>query len=194
MSGKMTLKERAEKESILGFKNYFCNFSVFQSLPDSWGIHQLFPIIPIHRLNEKPENKARIVDITCDSYGKIDNFVGKERDYIWLHDYPPGPYYLGIFLVGAYQEIMGGLHNLFGDTNVVHVELQDGKWKILQVIEGDTIEEVLRYAHYETDRLNETFRSWIEKSLSQGQITAEESAVLQKSFKRAMESYTYLTV
>ena len=138
------------------YETYFCNFSVFQSVPDSWAINQLFPIMPIHRLNEEPKHDAILADLSCDSDGKIDCFVGgkNSRNTLKLHGYPPGPYYLGIFLVGAYQEIIGGLHNLFGDTNVVHVELDgEGAWEVSQVVEGDTIEEVLRYVQYSPETL-----------------------------------------
>lgn len=179
------------------YDTYFCNFSVFQSLPDSWAIQQLFPVLPIQRLNEHPENHAILADLTCDSDGKIDTFISRrgEKKYISLHNYPPSPYYLGVFLVGAYQEILGGLHNLFGDTNVVHVDLdKDGKWDILQVVEGDTIEEVLTYAQYSPQKLVEQLRAIIEKDIKEGRITPQESARIQKQFKNSLESYTYLIV
>ncbi len=179
------------------YDTYFCNFSVFQSLPDSWAINQLFPVLPIQRLNEIPKNHAILADLTCDSDGKIDTFISRrgEKSYINLHNYPPGPYYLGIFLVGAYQEILGGLHNLFGDTNVVHVDLdKDGKWDIVQVVEGDTIEEVLKYAQYSPKTLIDQLRSIIEKDIKEGRITPQESARMQKQFKNSLESYTYLIV
>lgn len=177
---------------------YFCNFSVFQSLPDSWAINQLFPVMPIHRLSEEPNRRAVISDLTCDSDGKIDRFIGPRgiaSPYLPLHKTENNPYYLGIFLVGAYQEILGGLHNLFGDTNVVHVELtEDGTWEIKQVIEGDTIEEVLHYTQYHPDRLIEDLRGLIERSLKAGRLSNQESAVLQKKFRQALEAYTYLVV
>lgn len=179
------------------YETYFCNFSVFQSLPDSWAINQLFPIMPIHRLNEEPKHDAILADLSCDSDGKIDCFVGAKTSHktLKLHDYPPGPYYLGIFLVGAYQEIMGGLHNLFGDTNVVHVELDEsGSWDVSQVVEGDTIEDVLRYAQYSPEVLVEKLRSLIERSVKTGKISPTEAARVQKTFKEALESYTYLVV
>ncbi len=176
---------------------YFCNFSVFQSLPDSWAINQLFPIMPIHRLDEEPKRSGIIADLSCDSDGKIDHFVGRyaPKDFLKLHQSNGQPYFLGIFLVGAYQEILGGLHNLFGDTNAVHVELDaDGCWQINNVIEGDTIREVLGYVQYNPQELVERLRAAIETSLKCGRLSAEESAKLQKKFKEALESYTYLVV
>lgn len=177
---------------------YFCNFSVFQSLPDFWAVDQLFPIMPIHRLNEEPTRKGIIGDLSCDSDGKVDHFVNKRgahQYYLKLHEQNGQPYYLGIFLVGAYQEILGGLHNLFGDTNAVHVEIDaDGQWQINHVIEGDTIREVLGYVQYNHQDLIERLRVSIEKSLKSGRLSAEESAQLQKKFKEALESYTYLVV
>lgn len=180
------------------FDIYFCNFSVFQSLPDSWAIQQLFPIMPIHRLNEEPKRRAIIADLSCDSDGKIDQFVSLRgpRPYIKLHEFnPPTPYYLGIFLVGAYQEILGGLHNLFGDANAVHVELdREGQWNIKDVVEGDTIEEVLIYTQYHPHEILERLRMLIETSLKAGRLSNEESAKLQKKVKQSLESYTYLVV
>lgn len=179
------------------FDTYFCNFSVFQSLPDSWAIQQTFPIIPIHRLNEPATRRGILADLSCDSDGKIDCFVGRKttRPYLPLHTFNNSPYYLGIFLVGAYQEILGGLHNLFGDTNAVHVELdKNGKWNIQQVIEGDAIEEVLNYAQFNPQQLMRNLRKLIETSLQNNLLTNEESAKLQKRFKESLESYTYLTV
>jgi len=182
-------------ESLLD--TYFCNFSVFQSLPDSWAINQLFPVMPIHRLNEEPVRRGIIADLSCDSDGKIDHFVDRKGAcrYLNLHASNQKPYYLGIFLVGAYQEILGGLHNLFGDTNAVHVDVDEsGNWAINHVIEGDTIEEVLHYVQYESPDLIERLRIVIEKSLKAGHLTNEESAKLQKRFKAALDSYTYLVV
>ncbi len=178
-------------------ETYFCNFSVFQSLPDSWAIQQIFPIMPIHRLNEAATHQAVLADISCDSDGKIDAFAGAKHpeSYLMLHEYTTEPYYLGIFLVGAYQEILGGLHNLFGDTNVVHVELdENGEWKILRQVEGDTIEEVLNYVQYRPDQLRERLEELIESSLEIGLLSPLESAQLKRKFKQALESYTYLVV
>lgn len=176
---------------------YFCNFSVFQSLPDAWAIDQLFPIMPIHRINEEPKRRGFIADLSCDSDGKIDHFVNKRgtSHYLKLHEYSGTPYYLGIFFVGAYQEILGALHNLFGDTNAVHVDLdEEGHWQIKHVIEGDTIREVLNYVQYNPQDLIERLRGSIEKSLKLGRLSPAESAKLQKKFKEALESYTYLVV
>lgn len=176
---------------------YFCNFSVFQSLPDSWAIDQVFPIMPIHRINEEPKRRGFIADLSCDSDGKIDHFVNRRGSthFIKLHEYTGTPYYLGIFCVGAYQEILGALHNLFGDTNAVHVDLdEEGHWQVKHVIEGDTIREVLNYVQYNPQDLIEKLRTSIEKSLRSGRLTAAESAKLQKKFKEALECYTYLVV
>lgn len=177
---------------------YFCNFSVFQSLPDAWAIDQIFPVMPIHRLNEKPTRRAQVVDLSCDSDGKIERYVGSKKiqNFIPLHDFDySSPYYLGIFLVGAYQEILGGLHNLFGDTNAVHVDLdENGNWEIKHQIEGDTMSQVLSYVQYSTPDLIERLRLSIEKALREGQLTNEESALLTRHYKQALDSYTYLVV
>lgn len=178
-------------------ETYFCNFSVFQSLPDSWAIGQLFPVMPIHRLHEAPTHQAILADLTCDSDGKIDHFIDKKKaaNNLTLHNYSKGPYYVGIFLVGAYQEILGGLHNLFGDTNVVHAELMDnGRWEISGLVEGDTMEEVLSYVQYNPEKLMSQLHTLIERSLKSGQLTPQESAQVKKKFKQALESYTYLVV
>lgn len=183
------------KDSL--FDTYFCNFSLFQSLPDSWAIEQIFPILPIHRLNEEATRKGVLADMSCDSDGKIDRFVGQRNasSQLSLHQFNGEPYYLGIFLVGAYQEIMGGLHNLFGDTNAVHVALREnGEWEIKHVVEGDTIEEVLAYVQYNPQQLLKQLRILIEKALRAERLSPAESAKLQKKFKESLESYTYLTV
>lgn len=183
-------------DSILQ-ETYFCNFSVFQSLPDSWAIGQLFPIMPIHRLEEKPSHRAVLADLSCDSDGTIDCFISQKgtNASIKLHDYKGEPYYIGIFLTGAYQEILGGLHNLFGDTNVVHAELdEEGHWEFSSLVEGDTIEEVLNYVQYNPERLLSQLHVLIERSLKTGQLSPIESAQLKKRFKQSLESYTYLVV
>lgn len=189
-------EELAELDKIL-LETYFCNFSVFQSLPDSWAIGQLFPVMPIHRLHEPATHEAVLADLTCDSDGKIDSFIGEEEPThaLKLHDYTGAPYYVGVFLVGAYQEILGGLHNLFGDTNVVHAELgDDGQWKLSHLVEGDTIEEVLHYVQYNTEKLNIQLYALLERSLHSGKISPAESAQIKKMFKQSLESYTYLVV
>lgn len=178
-------------------ETYFCNFSVFQSLPDSWAINQLFPIMPVHRLNEPATHQAILADLSCDSDGKVDSFLGRKgpKGYINLHDYIGEPYYVGIFLVGAYQEILGGLHNLFGDTNVVHAELDSsGQWELSRLVEGDTIEEVLHYVQFNTEKLKEQLHIFIERSIKSGHLTLAESAKVKKKFKQSLESYTYLVV
>lgn len=191
------IPEDIEKLRNVLFDTYFCNFSVFQSLPDSWAIEQLFPVMPIHRLHEEPTRRGILADMSCDSDGKIDHFVGRREHQhdLPLHQFHNSPYYLGVFFVGAYQEILGGLHNLFGDANAVHVELDDhGQWVIKHVVEGDTIEEVLAYAQYNPQQLLKQLRILIEKGLKAGRLSNSESAKLQKRFKESLESYTYLTV
>ena len=148
---------------------YFCNFSVFQSMPDSWAIKQLFPIMPIHRLGEAPSRRAVLGDITCDSDGKVDQFIDLRdvRNTLELHPFNGEPYYLGAFLLGAYQEILGDLHNLFGDTNAVHVNLEeDGSYTVDEFIPGDTVREVLHYVQFSAEKLIDRMRKDVEKALS----------------------------
>ncbi len=184
---------------------YFCNFSLFQSMPDSWAIDQLFPICPIHRLNEQPTRTGILCDITCDSDGKIDHFVDKREDkkVLELHevkDRPEGgvgvePYYLGVFLLGAYQEILGDLHNLLGDTHAVHVVVDDGGnggWHIDEVIEGDTVEEVLQYVQYDIADMKRAMRMDVEAACRQGRLTLAEGKSLLKFYDEGLEGYTYL--
>ncbi len=175
---------------------YFCNFSVFQSVPDSWAIDQLFPIVPIHRLHEEPASRAVLADITCDSDGKIDHFIDRRdvKDVLELHDFRHGePYYLGVFLVGAYQEILGDLHNLFGDTNTVHVSLDpEDDYKIEGVVNGDTVTDVLRYVRYNRDDLVARVRQAAEQALRAKRITLEESRLLLRRYEEGLSGYTYL--
>jgi arginine decarboxylase len=175
---------------------YFCNFSMFQSLPDSWAIDQLFPIVPIHRLNEAPTRRAVLADITCDSDGKIDQFIDLHdvKHVIELHPVVSGQdYYLGIFLVGAYQEILGDLHNLFGDTNTVHVSLDgDGGYKIDHVVAGDTVTDVLQYVSYSKDELIMRVRRSAEQAMRQKRMNIEDSRQLLKMFEGGLSGYTYL--
>jgi arginine decarboxylase len=175
---------------------YFCNFSVFQSLPDSWAIDQLFPIVPIHRLEEEPSNRAVLADITCDSDGKIDHFIDRRdvKDVLELHPYVHGqPYYLGAFLVGAYQEILGDLHNLFGDTNTVHVSLdEEDDYRIEGVVNGDTVTDVLRYVRYNRDDLVAKVRRATEAALRSKRMTFEESKTLLRRYEEGLSGYTYL--
>jgi arginine decarboxylase len=188
---------------------YFCNFSLFQSMPDSWAIDQLFPICPIHRLNEQPGRQGILADITCDSDGKVDHFVDKRIDKktLELHDLKPlgmgqvEPYYLGVFLLGAYQEILGDLHNLLGDTHAVHIKLSDpaaaaqsgaSGWEIEEVIEGDTVEEVLSYVQYDVPDLKRAMRLDVEAACRQGRLTLAEGKSLLKYYDDGLEGYTYL--
>ncbi|MFA6752536.1 MAG: biosynthetic arginine decarboxylase, partial [Fermentimonas sp.] len=164
-------QELRQLSKLLGDK-YFCNFSLFQSLPDSWGIDQVFPIIPIHRLDEKPDRTATLQDITCDSDGNISNFASQDgfrSSLLPVHSLKKTePYYLGVFLVGAYQEILGDLHNLFGDTNVVHVSTGENDYHIDQVIDGESVAEVLEYVQYNPKKLVRTVETWVMSSVKQG--------------------------
>ena len=174
---------------------YFCNFSLFQSLPDSWAIDQLFPIIPIQRLNEAPTRNATLQDITCDSDGKIANFVvgGRPSHVLPLHPLRKGePYYLGVFLVGAYQEILGDMHNLFGDTNAVHISVKNGKYHIDQIIDGETVDEVLGYVQYNPKKLVRQLEQWVTKSVNQQKITMEEGKEFLSNYRSGLYGYTYL--
>jgi arginine decarboxylase len=174
---------------------YFCNFSLFQSLPDSWAIDQIFPIIPIQRLDEKPDRSATLQDITCDSDGKIDNFISTRNlsYYLPVHSLKPKePYYIGVFLVGAYQEILGDLHNLFGDTNAVHVSVDDKGYSIDQIIDGETVAEVLEYVQYSPKKLVRTVETWVTSSVKSGIITAEEGKEFLSNYRSGLYGYTYL--
>ncbi|HPU22809.1 MAG TPA: biosynthetic arginine decarboxylase [Candidatus Kapabacteria bacterium] len=174
---------------------YFCNFSLFQSLPDSWAIDQVFPIMPIHRLGEKPDRIATLQDITCDSDGKIDRFISTTNYsyYMHLHDFNPNePYYIGVFLVGAYQEILGDLHNLFGDTNAVHIILDDDGYQIKQVIDGETVAEVLDYVGYNAKKLVRTVETWVTGAVKSGKITTEEGKEFLSNYRSGLYGYTYL--
>jgi arginine decarboxylase len=174
---------------------YFCNFSIFQSMPDSWAIKQLFPIMPIHRLNEPPTRRAVLGDITCDSDGKIDQFIDLRdvRNTLELHAYDGKPYYLGAFLLGAYQEILGDLHNLFGDTNAVHVSLEEnGEINLDAVIKGDTVREVLHYVQYSADELAAKMRKDVERAVRAGKLSVDEARQLQSFYELGLEGYTYL--
>jgi arginine decarboxylase len=202
-SKKGELPEEFENLPELLSDIYFCNFSLFQSMPDSWAIDQLFPICPIHRLSEQPTRKGILADITCDSDGKIDHFVDKREDKktLELHELRdlPGegegcePYYLGVFLLGAYQEILGDLHNLLGDTHAVHISLDaNGDWEIDEVIEGDTVEEVLKYVQYDPEDLKRAMRLDVEAACKQGRLTISEGKSLLKYYDDGLEGYTYL--
>lgn len=174
---------------------YFCNFSLFQSLPDSWAIDQIFPIIPIQRLDEKPDRRATLQDITCDSDGKIDNFISTRNFsyYLPVHSLKPKEsYYIGVFLVGAYQEILGDLHNLFGDTNAVHVSVDEDGYSIDQIIDGETVAEVLDYVQYNPKKMVRTVEIWVTSSVKAGIITAEEGKEFLSNYRSGLYGYTYL--
>ena len=174
---------------------YFCNFSLFQSLPDSWAIDQLFPIMPIHRLNEKPDKLATLQDITCDSDGKINQFISTTNPPTSLpvHSFSPEkPYYIGVFLVGAYQEILGDLHNLFGNTNAVHISITDKGYNIMQVIDGETVADVLEYVQYKPKKLVRDIETWATAAIKAGKITAQEGKEFLSIYKSGLFGYTYL--
>lgn len=174
---------------------YFCNFSLFQSLPDLWAIDQLFPIVPLQRLNERPTRKATLQDITCDSDGKISNFVadGHVCSVLPLHTLRKNePYYLGVFLVGAYQEILGDMHNLFGDTTAAHISVKDGRYNIDQIFDGETVEEVLEYVQYNPKKLVRQLEQWVAKSVKQGKISITEGKEFLNNYRSGLYGYTYL--
>ncbi len=174
---------------------YFCNFSVFQSLPDSWAVNQLFPIMPIHRLDQRPLRTAVLADITCDSDGKIDQFIDRRdiKRVLLLHPLDDQPYVLGAFLVGAYQEILGDLHNLFGDTNAVHVNLtEEGDVVIESLIKGDTVTDVLDYVGFRRAELIERLQTAVERAVQQGRLDNTEAGRCLKFYEEALNGYTYL--
>ena len=181
-------------ESMLS-DTYFCNFSLFQSMPDSWAVKQLFPIMPIHRLRQRPTRHAVLGDISCDSDGKVDQFIDRRdvKKTLPLHGFNGEPYYLGAFLVGAYQEILGDLHNLFGDTHAVHVRVNDQNKPVLEaVIRGDSVKEVLAYVQFSSSQLLEQFRRDVEEAVMAGKIGYEESGRLLKFYEEGLYGYTYL--
>ena len=174
---------------------YFCNFSLFQSMPDSWGIDQLFPIMPIQRLNERPTRSAQLQDITCDSDGKVAAYVngGQQTSYLPLHAVKPGEhYYIGVFLVGAYQEILGNMHNLFGDTNAVHISVDENGYTIDKTIDGETVADVLEYVQYSPKNLVRRLEIWVAKSVKEGKITSEEGKEFISNYRAGLYGYTYL--
>ena len=174
---------------------YFCNFSLFQSLPDAWAIDQIFPIIPLSRLDEKPTRTCTIQDMTCDSDGKIANFItaNGHSGALPVHAIRPGePYYLGVFLVGAYQEILGDMHNLFGDTNAVHISVYKDHYEIDQIIEGETVDEVLDYVQFNPKKLVRNVESWVTASMKAGRITPEEGRDFVSTYRAGLFGYTYL--
>ena len=187
-------EELRKMDKLLADK-YFCNFSLFQSLPDSWAIDQLFPILPIQRLDERPTRNATLQDITCDSDGKIANFVTNRHisHVLPVHQLKKiEQYYLGVFLVGAYQEILGDMHNLFGDTNAVHISVKDGRYHIDQIIDGETVEEVLDYVQYNPKKLVRQLEIWVAKSVKAGKISLEEGKEFLSNYRSGLYGYTYL--
>jgi arginine decarboxylase len=192
------LPEDLEDLQAILSDTYFCNFSVFQSLPDSWAIDQLFPIMPIHRLDERPNRIGVLADVTCDSDGKIDHFVSLRdvKRTLELHELVPGEkYYLAVFLVGAYQETLGDLHNLFGDTHVVHVRLHDeGGWWIEEIVKGDTANKVLEYMEYDVAELYPALARDCERAIRDGRMSIAESQLLKRFYERQLDGYAYLEV
>ncbi len=189
--------EELEALEALLSDTYFCNFSLFQSMPDSWAVKQLFPIMPIHRLDESPTRRAVLGDISCDSDGKVDQFIDRRdvKKTLPLHAFNQdnGTYILGAFLLGAYQEILGDLHNLFGDTNAVHVSLDDHNDVVLEtVVQGDTVREVLNYVQYSVQSLVDEFRKDVELAVREQRIGYEESGRLLRFYEEGMQGYTYL--
>jgi arginine decarboxylase len=188
--------EELEKLDSMLSETYFCNFSLFQSMPDSWAIKQLFPVVPIHRLDERPTHQAVLGDITCDSDGKIDRFIDRRdvKRTLPVHEFNGEPYYLGAFLIGAYQEILGDLHNLFGDTNAVHVSLNGGPDDVTidAVINGDTVREVLQYVEFDASSLVVQIRSSVEQAIREGRIDDRQAGRLLRFYTNGLEGYTYL--
>jgi arginine decarboxylase len=175
---------------------YFANFSTFQSIPDHWAVNQLFPVMPIHRLEEEPTRQGIFADLTCDSDGKISCFIGGDEDkpLLELHAWNQQPYHIGVFLIGAYQEILGDLHNLFGDTDAVHIHIEEeGRYSVEHVVEGDSVDEVLSYVQYDRKELVERVRRIIEAALRKGQISLEDSALLRRRYEQGLTEYTYLS-
>ena len=174
---------------------YFCNFSLFQSIPDSWAIKQLFPLMPIHRLDERPDRSAVLGDVTCDSDGKIDQFIDRRdvKRTLPLHAWSNEPYYLGAFLIGAYQEILGDLHNLFGDTHAVHISTDERDEAVVDaVIKGDSVREVLEYVEFDPADLVKQLRSAIEQAVREGRIGDSQAGRFLRFYEEGLGGYTYL--
>lgn len=195
MSGMRHAPEEMRKIARMLPDKYFCNFSLFQSIPDSWAIDQVFPIMPIGRLDEKPSKTCSIQDITCDSDGKINNFIinSGTTNALPVHAVRDGePYYLGVFLVGAYQEILGDMHNLFGDTNAVHISVYRDRYEIDRIIDGETVAEVLDYVEFNPKRLVRNVETWVTASMKAGKITPEEGREFLSNYRSGLYGYTYL--
>lgn len=176
-------------------EKYFCNFSLFQSLPDAWAVDQMFPIIPLDRLDERPGRTCTIQDMTCDSDGKLANFITStgSKGALPVHALRPGePYYLGVFLVGAYQEILGDMHNLFGDTNAVHISVYRDRYEIDQVIEGESVDEVLEYVQFNPKKLVRNVEAWVTASMKAGTISPDEGRDFVSTYRAGLFGYTYL--
>ena len=189
------IPEELEGLDALLSDTYFCNFSLFQSMPDSWAIKQLFPIMPIHRLNERPTHYAVLGDITCDSDGKIERFIDRRdvKRALPLHNFDGQHYHLGVFLVGAYQEILGDLHNLFGDTNAVHVSMDaEGEVLVETVIKGDSVSEVLQYVQFDPKILFGQLRAAVERAIRESRIDDRQAGQLLRFYEAGLEGYTYL--
>ncbi len=187
--------EELHKISKLLADKYYCNFSLFQSLPDMWSIDQIFPIMPIQRLDERPDRKATLQDMTCDSDGKVPSYIAENQivNAMPIHSLKKGEkYYLGVFLVGAYQEILGDLHNLFGDTNAVHIVVTDKGYEIDQTIDGETVQDVLRWVEYDTKKMVRTLETWVTKSVKTGRISLEEGKEFLTNYRNGLYGYTYL--
>ncbi|MDR2414051.1 MAG: biosynthetic arginine decarboxylase [Odoribacteraceae bacterium] len=187
--------EELKKIAKLLPDKYFCNFSLFQSLPDSWAIDQIFPVVPISRLSEQPAQTATLQDITCDSDGKIDNFISTRNFsyHLPVHELNgKEPYYLGVFLVGAYQEILGDLHNLFGDTNAVHIKVKGDDYVIDKIIEGETVADVLEYVQFSPKKMARVVEVWVTGSVKKGIISAEEGREFLSNYRSGLYGYTYL--
>jgi len=174
---------------------YFCNFSLFQSLPDSWAIDQIFPIVPIQHLDKKPDQMVTLQDITCDSDGKISNFISIKdvSNYLPVHSFEEGsPYYIAVFLVGAYQEILGDMHNLFGDTNAVHISVNEEGYSIDKIIDGETVAEVLDYVQFSPKKMVRSLEIWVTKSIKEGCISVKEGKEFLANYRSGLYGYTYL--
>ena len=177
---------------------YFCNFSVFQSVPDSWAVGQLFPVMPIHNLEQEPYHEATLADLTCDSDGKIEKFIdtetGEFKKTLRIHPFKEGdaPYFLAVFLTGAYQEILGDLHNLFGDTDAVHISIHESGYTVDHYIPGDTVTEVLSYVQYGRAEMVDKVRQYTEESIASGNISKQEAKALLKHYEEGLSGYTYL--
>ncbi len=187
--------EELRKISRMIPEKYFCNFSLFQSLPDAWAVDQMFPIIPLDRLDERPGRTCTIQDMTCDSDGKLANFITSQgsKGALPVHGLRPGePYYLGVFLVGAYQEILGDMHNLFGDTNAVHISVYRDRYEIDQVIEGESVDEVLEYVQFNPKKLVRNVEAWVTASMKAGTISPDEGRDFVSTYRAGLFGYTYL--